>query len=35
MKRYMSDFNPNKGPASPVAPDAAANEPPPGSLPPP
>ena len=35
MKRYMSDFNPHKGPASTAHTDAAASEPPPGSLPPP
>lgn len=35
MKRYMSDFNPNKGPTSATAADTAASEPPPGSLPPP
>jgi len=28
MKRYMSDFNPNKGPASTAPPEAAASEPP-------
>jgi len=32
MKRYMSDFNPSKGPA---APGPAADEPPAGTLPPP
>lgn len=35
MKRYMSDFNPNKGPASAAATEATPAEPPPGSLPPP
>lgn len=35
MKRYMSDFNPNKGPASAAAAEATTNEAPPGSLPPP
>lgn len=34
MKRYMSDFNPNSGPAS-TAPAPAATTEPPGSLPPP
>ena len=35
MKRYMSDFNPSKGPAAPAAPGPAADEPPAGALPPP
>ena len=29
MKRYMSDFNPNRGPASAAPPDATASPPPP------
>jgi hypothetical protein len=35
MKRYMSDFNPNKGPSSTPAVDPTADAPPPGILPPP
>lgn len=35
MKRYMSDFNPNKGPASTAVIDPAPPAQPPGSLPPP
>ena len=35
MKRYMSDFNPNKGPGSVAAADPGSAPPPPGTLPPP
>lgn len=35
MKRYMSDFNPNKGAPSTPPVDPAAEAPPPGTLPPP
>ena len=35
MKRYMSDFNPNSGPASTAAPAPASTTEQPGSLPPP
>jgi len=35
MKRYMSDFNPHKGPASLAPSDPGSAPPPPGSLPPP
>jgi len=35
MKRYMSDFNPHKGPGGTPAADPTADASPPGSLPPP
>lgn len=35
MKRYMSDFNPEKGPGSIAAATQKADVPPPGSIPPP